>query len=70
MMFIRGIYPALFREPNYEVVYISEMLEDMIEQGKIRVKESGKKVIFTDPCPGLETRHRVRVPSECPGLRG
>ena len=66
----KSIYPALFREPNYEVVYISEMLEDMIEQGKIRVKESGKKVIFKDPCP-LARRHDMsRVPSECPGLRG
>ncbi|WP_019177557.1 (Fe-S)-binding protein [Methanomassiliicoccus luminyensis] len=47
----KRVYPALFREPNYEVIYIADILKDIVEHGNIEVKHSGRKVIYKDPCP-------------------
>lgn len=54
----KNIYPGLFRKPNYEVIYISDMLKDLVEKGKITVSNSGKKIIYKDPCP-LARRHNI-----------
>ncbi len=58
----KSVYPALFRKPNYEVAYISEILEDLIGSGKIKVHGSGKKVIFKDPCPLVRRYDMIESP--------
>jgi glycerol-3-phosphate dehydrogenase subunit C len=54
----KHVYPQLFREPQYKVVFISEVLRDLIEHGKLKVRGSGKRVIYKDPCP-LARRHAM-----------
>lgn len=49
----KNVYPTLFRKPGYEVVHITELLDQLISEGKISLKEpeKRKKVIYKDPCP-------------------
>jgi len=47
----KNVYPKLFREPNYQVVHISEILRDLLRKGILKVKNSGRRIIYKDPCP-------------------
>lgn len=60
----KRVYPELYREPNYRVLHISELLKELLESGKIRVNRSDKSVIYKDPCP-LVRRHGIAdIPRE------
>ncbi len=55
----KGIYPKLFRQPKYRVMHISELLKELIDSGRLKVrKDASKKVIYKDPCP-LVRRHGI-----------
>jgi glycerol-3-phosphate dehydrogenase subunit C len=56
------VYAQLFREPNYKVVYMGEVLNDLMEQGKIKVKKSEEKIIFKDPCPLVRRHDMIEIP--------
>lgn len=58
----KNVYAQLFREPNYKVVYMGEVLNDLMEQGKIKVKKSEEKIIFKDPCPLVRRHDMIEIP--------
>ena len=45
---LKNEYPEF--EGNYQVVHHSQLINSLIEEGRIRVSETFEKVIFHDPC--------------------
>ncbi|MDI9643860.1 MAG: (Fe-S)-binding protein [Candidatus Verstraetearchaeota archaeon] len=60
----KNIYPALFRSPKYEVIHISELLEKVVGEGRLRLspETKRKKVVYKDPCPLARRNGILRPP--------
>jgi len=43
-------YPEYIREPNFEVIHLSEFLADMIDKGKVEFNRIEERVTYHDPC--------------------
>lgn len=60
----KNVYPDLFRAPSYEVIHISELLSDLLNSGALKVKKSGRRIIYKDPCPLVRRNNVVDAPRE------
>ena len=60
----KRVYPSLFREPKYEVIHISELLHDLINNGALKVGNSGKHIIYKDPCPLVRRSKVIEAPRD------
>ncbi|MGC8937266.1 MAG: (Fe-S)-binding protein [Candidatus Methanomethylicaceae archaeon] len=60
----KNVYPELFREPKYQVVHISEVLRDLLKEGRLRVKKSGRRIAYKDPCPLIRRNTIGEAPRE------
>lgn len=47
----KEVYPKLFRAPKYEVVHISVLLKELIQEGRLKVGRREKQIIYKEPCP-------------------
>ncbi|MEN3016297.1 MAG: (Fe-S)-binding protein [Candidatus Methanosuratincola petrocarbonis] len=61
----KNVYPALFRKPDYEVVHISELLDQLVKEGRISPSAAeGKRIIYKDPCPLVRRTGTIQPPRD------
>ena len=60
----KNVYPRLFREPSYKVIHISELLMDLLRDGRLKVRRSGRRVAYKDPCPLVRRNGVEEAPRE------
>ena len=45
------IYPELYREPNFKVMHMVQMLKEVVESGKIKFRKDNSIIVaYMDPC--------------------
>ncbi|MGQ9758984.1 MAG: (Fe-S)-binding protein [Candidatus Methanomethylicaceae archaeon] len=60
----KNIYPQLYRRPEYEVVHISEVLRDLLAEGRIKVRRSRTQIVYKDSCPLVRRNSIMEAPRE------
>ncbi|MHC1592466.1 MAG: (Fe-S)-binding protein [Methermicoccaceae archaeon] len=58
---LKFYYAELYREPKFEVVATIELFKQLINEGKLKLKQAGGTVSVKDGCP---LRHMYDVPRE------
>lgn len=60
----KNVYPALYRNPKYQVLHISELLDQLVREGKLQLRNGKRRVIYKDPCPLVRRTGVLQPPRE------
>jgi glycerol-3-phosphate dehydrogenase subunit C len=57
---LKNVYPKFFREPSYEVIHISQIINENLD--KLNIKKINKRIIYKDPCPLVRRNNVIEEP--------